>query len=329
MPPMRILVTGGAGYIGSFTVHRLLADGHTVVVYDNLSAGHRAAVPASVLRVGDLADADRLDHLFAVERIEAVVHFAGSCYVGESVTDPAAYYRNNVGNSLTLLERIRRHGVKRVVFSSTCATYGTPDAVPIPEDHPQRPVNPYGNTKLAVEMMLRDYAPAYGIGFAALRYFNASGAAADGTRGEHHTPETHLIPLAVQVALGQRPHLNVFGTDYDTPDGTCVRDYIHVEDLAEAHALALGAITPGTGKAWNVGTGTGSSVREVIRTCEEVSGRKIAVVEGPRRAGDPPALVATGDRIRAELGWEPKYPTLRQTVETAWAWHSKNPKGYK
>ena len=325
---MRILVTGGAGYIGSFTTHRLLADGHTVVVYDNLSAGHRAAVPAGVLRVGDLADADRLDHLLAVERIEAVIHFAASCYVGESVTDPATYYRNNVGNSLTLLERVRRHGIKRVVFSSTCATYGVPEVVPIPEGHPQRPVNPYGNTKLAVEMMLRDYAPAYGIGFAALRYFNASGASADGARGEHHTPETHLIPLALQVALGQRPHLRVFGTDYDTPDGTCVRDYVHVEDLAEAHVLALGAIAPGVGKAWNVGTGTGSSVREVIRTCEEVSGRPIAVAEGPRRAGDPPTLVATGDRIRAELGWAPKYPTLRQIVETAWAWHSQNPRGY-
>ncbi len=325
---MRILVTGGAGYIGSFTVHRLLADGHTVTVYDNLSAGHRQAVPAGILRVGDLADADRLDHLLAVERIEAVVHFAASCYVGESVTDPAKYYRNNTGNTLTLLERVRRHGVKRVVFSSTCATYGVPEVVPIPEDHPQRPVNPYGNTKLAVEMMLRDFAPAYGIGFAALRYFNASGASADGSRGEDHTPETHLIPLALQVALGQRPHLSVFGTDYPTPDGTCVRDYIHVEDLAEAHVLALGAIVPGEGKAWNVGTGSGSSVREVIRTCEEVSGRPIPLVEGPRRAGDPPALVATGDRIRRELGWEPKYPTLRQIVETAWAWHRQNPKGY-
>jgi UDP-glucose 4-epimerase len=325
---MRILVTGGAGYIGGFTVHRLLADGHGVVVYDNLSAGHRPAIPADLLRVGDLADAARLDHLFTAERIEAVVHFAASCYVGESVTEPAKYYRNNLANTLTLLECVRRHGVKRVVFSSTCATYGVPERVPIPEDHPQKPVNPYGNTKLAVELMLRDYAPAYGIGVAALRYFNASGAAADGTRGEDHTPETHLIPLALQTALGQRTHLDIFGTDYPTPDGTCVRDYIHVEDLAEAHALALGAVEAGTLKAWNVGTGSGSSVREVIRTCEEVSGRKIAVKEGPRRAGDPPALVATGDKLRRELGWVPKYPTIRPIVETAWAWHSKNPKGY-
>jgi UDP-glucose-4-epimerase GalE len=325
---MRILVTGGAGYIGGFTVHRLLARGHSVVVYDNLSAGHRRAVPAELLRVGDLADADRLDHLFTTERVEAVVHFAASCYVGESVTDPAKYYRNNLANTLTLLERVRRHGVPRVVFSSTCATYGVPEVVPIPEDHPQRPVNPYGNTKLAVEVMLRDYAPAYGIGFAALRYFNAAGAAADGTRGEDHSPETHLIPLALQVALGQRSHLDIFGTDYPTPDGTCVRDYIHVEDLAEAHVRALEAIEPGVGKAWNVGTGTGSSVREVVRTCEQVSGRPIAVKEGPRRAGDPPELVATGDKLRTELGWRPQYPTLRAIVETAWAWHSRNPKGY-
>lgn len=326
---MRILVTGGAGYIGGFTVHRLLERGHTVAVYDNLSAGHRQAVPDGLLHVGDLADADRLDHLLTTERIEAVVHFAASCYVGESVTDPAKYYRNNLGNTLTLLERVRRHGVKRFVFSSTCATYGVPDAVPIGEGHPQRPVNPYGNTKLAVERMLSDYAPAYGIGFAALRYFNASGAAADGSRGEDHTPETHLIPLALQVALGQRTHLDVFGTDYPTPDGTCVRDYIHVEDLAEAHALAVEAIEPGVGKFWNVGTGSGNSVREVVRTCEEVSGRTIAVKEGPRRAGDPPALVAAADRIRADLGWRPKYPTLRPIVETAWAWHSTHPKGYR
>lgn len=326
---MRILVTGGAGYIGGFTVHKLLASGHAVAVYDNLSAGHRAAVPADTLHVGDLADADRLDHLLTTERIEAVVHFAASCYVGESVTDPAKYYRNNLANTLTLLERVRRHGVKRFVFSSTCATYGVPEAVPIAEGHPQRPVNPYGNTKLAVERMLSDYAPAYGIGFAALRYFNAAGAAADGSRGEDHTPETHLIPLALQVALGQRTHLDIFGTDYPTPDGTCVRDYIHVEDLAEAHALAVEAIEPGVGKFWNVGTGTGNSVREVIRTCEEVSGRTIAVKEGPRRVGDPPALVAAADRIRTELGWRPKHPTLRAIVETAWAWHEKHPRGYR
>ncbi len=325
---MRVLVTGGAGYIGGFTVHTLLAAGHAVVVYDNLSAGHRPAVPAGVLRVGDLADADRLDHLLTVERVDAVIHFAASCYVGQSVTDPAAYYRNNMANTLTLLERVRRHGVTRVVFSSTCATYGVPQAVPIAEGHPQLPVNPYGNTKLAVERMLADYAPAYGLGVAALRYFNAAGAAADGTRGEDHTPETHLIPLALQVALGRRPHLDVFGTDYPTPDGTCVRDYVHVEDLADAHLRALGAVEPGTFKAWNVGTGRGSSVRQVVRTCEEVSGRPIAVREGPRRAGDPPELVAAADRIRRDLGWEAKYPTLRQIVETAWAWHRRHPNGY-
>jgi UDP-glucose 4-epimerase len=325
---MRVLVTGGAGYIGGFTVHRLLARGHTVVVYDNLSAGHRQAVPDGLLTVGDLSDGDRLGHLMSTERVEAVVHFAASCYVGESVTDPAKYYRNNLANTFTLLEQARRRGVKRVVFSSTCATYGVPDTVPIPESHSQRPVNPYGNTKLAVERMLADFAPAYGIGFAALRYFNAAGAAADGTRGEHHDPETHLIPLALQVALGQRSHLDVFGTDYPTPDGTCVRDYVHVEDLAEAHVLALGALVLGEGKFWNVGTGAGSSVRDVVRTCEDVSGKPIAVKEGPRRAGDPPALVATGDAIRRDLGWSPKYPTMRSIVETAWGWHSTHPRGY-
>lgn len=325
---MRILVTGGAGYIGGFTVHTLLAHGHAVTVYDNLSAGHRQSVPPAVLRVGDLADADRLDHLLAVERIEAVIHFAASCYVGESVTDPAKYYRNNLANTFNLLERVRRHGVKRLVFSSTCATYGVPQAVPIAEDHPQLPVNPYGNTKLAVERMLADYAPAYGIGVAVLRYFNAAGAASDGTRGEDHSPETHLIPLALQVALGQQPHLDVFGIDYPTPDGTCVRDYVHVEDLATAHLLALGSVEPGKLKAWNVGTGVGSSVREVIRVCEEVSGRRIAVTEGPRRAGDPAELVAAADRIRRELGWQPKFPTLRSIVETAWEWHRRHPKGY-
>lgn len=325
---MRILVTGGAGYIGSFTVHTLLARGHTVAVYDNLSAGHRQAMPDELLHVGDLADAARLDHLLTTERVEAVVHFAASCYVGESVTDPAKYYQNNLANTLALLDAVRRHGVTRFVFSSTCATYGVPVSVPIAEDHPQVPVNPYGNTKLAVERMLADYAPAYGIGYAALRYFNASGAAADGSRGEDHDPETHLIPLALQVALGQRSHLDIFGTDYLTPDGTCVRDFIHVEDLAAAHALAIEAVEPGVGKAWNVGTGLGSSVREVIRTCEEVSGKTIAAREGPRRAGDPPALVAAADAIRRDLGWEPKYPDLKSIVQTAWAWHSTHPDGY-
>ena len=225
---MRILVTGGAGYIGGFTVRRLLAKGHTVTVFDNLTAGHRAAVPPDGLVVGDLRDIDHLDHQLVVNRIEAVVHFAASAYVGESVTNPSKYYQNNLLNSLNLLERVRRHDIRRFVFSSTCATYGDPEKLPLTEDHPQRPVSPYGHTKLAFEFMLRDYSAAYGIGFAALRYFNAAGASVDGKHGEHHDPETHLIPLVLQVALGQRPRIDVFGTDYPTPDGTCEIGRAHV-----------------------------------------------------------------------------------------------------
>ncbi|HET6573632.1 MAG TPA: UDP-glucose 4-epimerase GalE [Fimbriiglobus sp.] len=325
---MRILVTGGAGYIGSHTVKLLLARGHDVTVYDNLSAGHRRAVPAERLVVGDLKDVDHLDHVLLVNRIEAVVHFAASCYVGESVTDPAKYYLNNLHNSLNLLDRCRRQKVNRFVFSSTCATYGLPTAVPITEAEKQLPINPYGNTKLAFERMLADYAPAYGIGYAALRYFNASGAAADGSIGEDHDPETHLIPIVLQVALGKRPHVEVYGTDYPTPDGTCVRDYIHIEDLAEAHLLALEKLQPGRGLAYNVGIGNGYSVREVIRVAEEVTGKPIAVKEGPRRAGDPPALVAASDKVRHELGWQPRYTELRPIVETAWNWHRSHPNGY-
>ena len=325
---MRILVTGGAGYIGGFTVRRLLAKGHAVTVFDNLSAGHRAAVPPDCLVVGDLRDADQLDHHLVSRRIEAVIHFAASAYVGESVTNPAKYYANNLRNSMNLLERVRRQNIQRFVFSSTCATYGNPEKLPLTEAHPQRPVNPYGNTKLAFEYMLRDYSAAYGIGFAALRYFNAAGASVDGAHGEQHDPETHLIPLVLQVALGQRSHIDIFGTDYDTPDGTCVRDYVHVEDLAEAHLLALEKLTPGVGAAFNIGTGTGNSVREVVRVCEEVTGKPIAVKEGPRRAGDPPVLVAGAEKVRAALGWSPKFPDLRSIIETAWDWHRTHPTGY-
>lgn len=325
---MRILVTGGAGYIGSHTVKLLLSRGHDTTVYDNLSLGHRAAVPAERLVVGDLKDIDHLDHVLVSQRIEAVIHFAASTYVGESVTNPAKYYQNNLANSLQLLDRCRKHGIQRFVFSSTAATYGVPEVVPIPEDQPQQPINPYGNSKLAFEKMLADYAPAYGIGYAALRYFNASGAAADGSIGEDHTPETHLIPIVLQVALGQRPHIEVYGTDYPTPDGTCIRDYVHVEDLAAAHLLALEKITPGQGRCFNVGIGKGYSVREVIQTCEKVTGKPIAVKEGPRRPGDPPSLVAASDRIRQELGWAPQYAELQPIVESAWRWHQAHPQGY-
>jgi UDP-glucose 4-epimerase len=326
---MRILVTGGAGYIGSHTVRALVAREHDVVVLDNLSYGHRRAVPAERLVVGDLDDGALVERLIAEKRIEAVVHFAAFAYVGESVTHPARYYSNNLINSLGLLECCRKAGVTKFVFSSTCATYGTPNRVPIDESEKQLPINPYGNTKLAFERALADYAGAYPFGYCALRYFNAAGASPDGTIGEDHDPETHLIPLAVQAAQGKRPRLDIFGTDYPTPDGTCIRDYIHVDDLAAAHILALEKLEPGVQWKFNVGVGRGFSVREVIRTVEEVSGLTVPVREGPRRAGDPPELVANADRIRRELGWAPRYTDLRPIVETAWNWHREHPSGFE
>lgn len=325
---MRILVTGGAGYIGSHTVKLLLNQGHTVTVYDNLSEGHRQAVPAGKLIIGDLADVDHLDQVLLAERIEAVIHFAASAYVGESVTNPAKYYRNNLINSIGLLNRIHRHKITRFVFSSTCATYGVPGQVPITETEKQFPINPYGQTKLCFEKALADYSHAYGIGSIALRYFNASGAAADGSIGEDHDPETHLIPLVLQVALGKREAIEVYGNDYPTPDGTCIRDYIHVDDLAEAHILALAHVQPGTMQMFNVGIGNGYSVNEVIRTAEAVTGKSITVKYGPRRAGDPPSLIADSRKIRQELGWSPKYTELRPILETAWNWHQAHPNGY-
>lgn len=325
---MRILVTGGAGYIGSHTVKQLLARGHDVTVFDNLSAGHRKAVPAERLISGDLRDIDHLDQILMTSRIEAVIHFAALAYVGESVKEPAKYYANNLVYSLGLLDRCRRNGIGKFVFSSTCAVYGVPAVVPITEAEKQSPINPYGNTKLAVERALADYAAAYPIGFCALRYFNAAGAAPDGSIGEDHDPETHLIPLAISAAMGKRPHLEIFGSDYPTPDGTCVRDYIHVDDLALAHILALDKITAGSALAFNVGIGRGYSVREVIRTVEEVTGKKVTVKEGPRRAGDPAELVANADKIRRELGWSPKYTDLKAIVETAWNWHRTHPNGF-
>jgi UDP-glucose-4-epimerase GalE len=326
---MRLLVTGGAGYIGSVATRLFRLRGHDVWVYDNLSAGHRAAVPADRLIVGDLGDTDLLDEVLQAKEIEAVVHFAALALVGESVRDPSRYFHNNLVGTLRLMERLRRHGVNRFVFSSTCATYGMPQRVPITEDEPQKPINPYGNSKLAVELALKDYASAYGWGVAILRYFNAAGASADGSLGEDHDPETHLIPLVIQAALGQRPAIDIFGTDYPTPDGTCIRDYIHVEDLAEAHLLALGRLTPGKPLICNLGTGRGFSVREVIRMVEEVTGRMVPVREGPRRPGDPPVLVAAPGRAREMLGWAPRYTELRQIVETAWKWHRHHPRGYE
>jgi UDP-glucose-4-epimerase GalE len=326
---MRILVTGGAGYIGSHAVRLYLERGHDVWVYDSLVYGHRAAVPADRLLVGDLAETARLDHALIDRRIEAVVHFAAFAYVGESVTDPGKYYQNNLVNTLNLMECMRRNGVRRLVFSSTCATYGVPDRVPITEEEKQQPINPYGRGKLAVEWALADYARAYGWGYAALRYFNAAGASPKGDIGEDHKPETHLIPLVLQAVLGLIPHVEIFGTDYPTPDGTCIRDYIHVDDLAEAHLLALERLDQGCQMRYNLGTGRGYSVRELIAVAEEVTGKRVPVKEGPRRPGDPPALVAAADKARRELGWAPRYTELRPIVETAWNWHRTHPLGYK
>lgn len=325
---MNILVTGGAGYVGSHAVKRLLADNHNVMVYDNLVYGHRAAVPSDRLVEGDLMDGQKLRSLMREHTIEAVMHFAAYALVGESVTDPAKYYQNNIVGTLSLLDSMRDCGVGRIVFSSTCATYGTPQEVPIPETHPQSPINPYGYTKLVIEHALEDYRHAYGIGYAALRYFNASGAAADGTIGEDHTPETHLIPLILDVALGKREHITIFGTDYPTPDGTCIRDYIHVDDLADAHLAALNKLQPGDALKLNLGAGRGASVREVIDLCQEISGKPIKTVEGPRREGDPPELVANPQSAIEAIGWKAKGTSMRDIVESAWGWHSRHPDGF-
>ena len=325
----RILVTGGAGYIGSHAVRHFLERGHDVWVFDNLSKGHRKAVPAERLLVGDLSESARVDHALLSQRIEAVVHFAAFLDVGESVREPGKYYQNNVVNTLNLLESMRRHGVKRIVFSSTAATFGVPDKMPITEEHPQQPINPYGTSKLVVERALAEYARAYDFSFAALRYFNAAGASSDGSIGEDHHPEIHLIPLIFQAIRGQRPQIDIFGTDYPTPDGTCIRDYVHVEDLATAHLLALENLSPGKGLHYNLGTGHGFSVREVIKAAEEISGKKAPVRETARRPGDPPVLVASSEKIQRELGWTPRYTGLRAIMETAWKWHQTHPRGYQ
>lgn len=325
---MNVFVTGGAGYVGSHCVRRLVEAGHGVTVYDNLCAGHRAAVPDGVEFVhADLGDREKLSSAMA-KGFDAVMHFAAFLDVGESVKKPLKYYQNNVSNTIGLLEIMRDCDVKRFVFSSTCATYGEPKEAPITENMPQAPINPYGHTKLAMEWALSDCAVAWGLGSCALRYFNASGASADGSIGEDHNPEIHLIPVVLQVALEQRNQVSIFGKDYPTPDGTCIRDYIHVEDLAEAHLLALENIHPGVFDAYNVGTGIGTSVRQLIEAARKVTGHEIPAADAPRRPGDPPQLLADPSKIKAQLGWRPKYTEIEAIVETAWQWHRKNPSGY-
>lgn len=325
---MRVLVTGGAGFVGSACLRHLLRCNVEAFAYDNLSQGHRESVPDDRLIVGDIADTARVEDALRRTKADAVMHFAAATYVGESVTDPEFHYRNNIGGTLSLLNAMRRAAVNRMLFSSTCATYGMNPKVPMAEDAAQEPFSPYARTKLAVEWMIRDFAHAYGLGFTLLRYFNAAGAEPDGSHGEDHRPENHLIPLVLEVPLGKRPHIAVYGNDYPTPDGTCIRDYVHIHDLAEAHLLAIRATTSTTAEVYNIGTGTGHSVLEVIRACERVTGQSIPMQVVERRPGDPPALVADPAKIQRVLGWSLKYGSLDAVVEAAWKWHQNHPMGY-
>lgn len=319
----RVLVVGGAGYIGSHMVKRLGQAGCAVTTLDNLSAGHADAVLCGELVPGDLADRDLLDALLA-RGFDAVMHFASFIQVGESVADPARYYDNNVVNTLRLLERMRAHGVQRFIFSSTAATFGEPRYTPIDEAHPQLPINPYGRSKLMVEQMLQDFDRAYGLKSVSLRYFNAAGADPEGELGERHDPETHLIPLVLRAASGRLPAITVYGRDYDTPDGTCIRDYIHVTDLCEAHWLALQSLLRGgPSQAYNLGNGRGFSVQEVIETAERITGRRLRVIEGSRRQGDPARLVADATRAQEALGWRPMHSDLPTLMAHAWAWECR------
>lgn len=326
---MNILVTGGAGYIGSHTVRALQNRGHGVVVLDNLSKGHIEAVSGAELVRGDTGDRELVKSFLARHKIQAVMHFAASSLVGESVKEPAAYYHNNVVKGLTLLDAMVESGVKLLVFSSTAAVYGEPRQAPIVEDHPCLPTNPYGATKLALEGAMGWYGQAYGLRYAILRYFNAAGADPAGDIGEDHEPETHLIPLVLKAALGLTPGLEVYGADYPTPDGTCIRDYIHVCDLADAHVLALEALSEGSpSMVFNLGNGNGYSVLEVIRTTEEIIGRTIPVNYAGRRPGDPAVLVASSEKIKTVLNWQPRFAGLREIIESAWHWHSRHPRGF-
>jgi len=327
---MKILVTGGAGYIGSHTVHELVRENNDVIVYDNLSKGHESAVPRGVkLVTGDIRDRDLLARVLREHDIEAVVHFAADSLVGESMQQPSKYYHNNVVATLSLLDTMRECGVSKIVFSSTAAVYGEPNEWPITEDMPTCPTNVYGRTKLVIEGMLADFAEAYGLKYVSLRYFNAAGAQLDGMIGEDHNPETHLVPLILKTALGQRNSIDIYGTDYPTSDGTCVRDYIHVTDLATAHVLALKyLVSGGEPRIYNLGSQTGFTVREVIDQAKAITGVDFKVREVERRAGDPAVLVASSAKIRAELGWKPLYSDLETIIKSAWEWHRNKPNGF-
>jgi len=327
---MDVLVTGGAGYIGSHAVKRLIEAGHRVVVLDNLDRGHREAIPEGVaFEQLDLRQTEAVTEVLKRYGIGCVMHFAALAYVGESVTQPLRYYDNNTAGTLSLLRAMHGAGVTRLVFSSTCATYGEPDRVPITEDTPQNPINPYGWSKLFVERILRDYAAAQpDFAYAALRYFNVAGCARDGSLGEDHEPETHIIPVLLNAALGIVPKVTIFGEDYPTPDGTCIRDYIHVEDLVDAHAVVMGALEPGDQRFYNLGIGRGCSVKQLVDAAKAVTGVDFTVESGPRRAGDPPQLFADATKIDRELGWAAKITDLRQIVATAWRWFERHPGGY-
>lgn len=326
---MAILVTGGAGYIGSHTVAALLEQGKEVVVIDNLQTGHRGALLGGKLYEGDLRDKELLKKLFSENDIEAVIHFAANSLVGESMKDPVKYFDNNVYGTLCLLDAMNQANVRKIVFSSTAATYGEPEKVPIEESDKTEPTNVYGETKLTMERMMAWFDQVLGIKYVSLRYFNAAGAHESGKIGEDHRPESHLIPLIIQAALGQRPSIQVFGDDYNTPDGTCVRDYIHVGDLADAHLRAVDYLQRGgDSNVFNLGNGQGFSVKEVIETVKSVTGRDFPVVISPRRAGDPAVLIASSDKARSVLGWQPSQGKLEDIIESAWAWHSNHPDGY-
>ena len=323
-----ILVTGGAGYIGSHVVKELLRQGHKPIILDNLQTGHRKATTDALLIEGDLSDQERTAEVFQANPIDAVMHFAGDCSVGESVQNPVKYFNNNIKNSLKLIEIIEQFNIRKVIFSSSAAVYGEPKEIPIPEEHPCAPTNPYGETKWIFEKVLQAFHDAGKLDFISLRYFNAAGADPEGDLGEDHSPETHLMPLVIKSAL-DGSSVPVYGTDYDTPDGTCIRDYIHVIDLARAHILALGKLDQGKiSRIYNLGNGNGYSVREVIETAKKVTGRKVASVDSPRRPGDPARLVASSGKIREELGWNPRFPDLETIVQTAYHWHRNHPKGY-